>query len=137
SAVLPTTQEIRAFNHHGLARGIGYHDLYPPTRVCQDIKHFQGYQQGREPLCLASVPWRDQGIFQSYLGYFVNDAVITFPAYFNDSHQQATKDAGTVAGMNVLRIINEPPAVAIAYGLDKKVNRKERERQVQRAHIRS
>jgi hypothetical protein len=59
------------------------------------------------------------------------------PAYFNDSHQQATKDAATVAGMNVLRIINEPPAAAIAYGLDEKVNRKERERQVQCAHLRS
>jgi molecular chaperone DnaK (HSP70) len=58
------------------------------------------------------------------LGYSVNDAVVTFPAYFNDSYQQATKDAGTVAGMNVLRIINEPPAVAIAYGLDKEVNKK-------------
>ncbi|KAJ8591690.1 heat shock protein 70, partial [Rhizopogon salebrosus TDB-379] len=61
-------------------------------------------------------------IFQSYLGYSVNDAVFTFPAYFNDSHQQATKGAGTVAGMNVFRIINEPPTVAIAYGLDKKCN---------------
>ncbi|KAJ8587608.1 HSP70-domain-containing protein, partial [Rhizopogon salebrosus TDB-379] len=57
-------------------------------------------------------------IFQSYLGYSVNDAVFTFPTYFNDSHQQATKGAGTVAGMNVFRIINEPPAVAIAVSLD-------------------
>ncbi|KAJ8587589.1 HSP70-domain-containing protein [Rhizopogon salebrosus TDB-379] len=51
--------------------------------------------------------------------------VVIVPAYFNDSHQQATKDAATVAGMNVLRIINKPPAAAIAYGLDEKVNRKE------------
>ena len=59
---------------------------------------------------------------ESYLGYNVNDAVVTVPAYFNDSQRQATKDAGTISGMNVLRIINEPTAAAIAYGLDKKVN---------------
>lgn len=52
----------------------------------------------------------------------VTDAVITVPAYFNDSQRQATKDAGTISGMNVLRIINEPTAAAIAYGLDKKVS---------------
>jgi len=57
---------------------------------------------------------------ESYLGTTVNDAVITVPAYFNDSQRQATKDAGTIAGLNVLRIINEPTAAAIAYGLDKK-----------------
>ena len=51
----------------------------------------------------------------------VNNAVVTVPAYFNDSQRQATKDAGTISGMNVLRIINEPTAAAIAYGLDKKV----------------
>lgn len=51
----------------------------------------------------------------------VNNAVITVPAYFNDSQRQATKDAGTISGLNVLRIINEPTAAAIAYGLDKKV----------------
>ena len=51
----------------------------------------------------------------------INDAVVTVPAYFNDSQRQATKDAGTISGMNVLRIINEPTAAAIAYGLDKKV----------------
>lgn len=51
----------------------------------------------------------------------MTNAVITVPAYFNDSQRQATKDAGTIAGLNVLRIINEPTAAAIAYGLDKKV----------------
>jgi len=59
-------------------------------------------------------------IAESYLGTQVTDAVITVPAYFNDSQRQATKDAGTIAGLNVLRIINEPTAAAIAYGLDKK-----------------
>jgi len=59
-------------------------------------------------------------IAESYLGKTVKDAVITVPAYFNDSQRQATKDAGAISGMNVLRIINEPTAAAIAYGLDKK-----------------
>ncbi len=59
---------------------------------------------------------------EAYLGHDVNDAVITVPAYFNDSQRQATKDAGVISGMNVLRIINEPTAAAIAYGLDKKKN---------------
>jgi heat shock protein 1/8 len=57
---------------------------------------------------------------EGYLGGTVNDAVVTVPAYFNDSQRQATKDAGLIAGLNVLRIINEPTAAAIAYGLDKK-----------------
>ncbi|CAE7726988.1 unnamed protein product [Symbiodinium microadriaticum] len=57
---------------------------------------------------------------EAYLGTKLNDAVVTVPAYFNDSQRQATKDAGTISGMNVLRIINEPTAAAIAYGLDKK-----------------
>jgi len=58
---------------------------------------------------------------QAYLGKTVTDAVVTVPAYFNDSQRQATKDAGTISGLNVLRIINEPTAAAIAYGLDKKI----------------
>ena len=58
-------------------------------------------------------------IAEDYLGKKVTDAVITVPAYFNDSQRQATKDAGAIAGLNVLRIINEPTAAAIAYGLDK------------------
>ncbi|XWS58163.1 hypothetical protein CRYUN_Cryun08bG0011400 [Craigia yunnanensis] len=57
---------------------------------------------------------------EAYLGKKIKDAVITVPAYFNDAQRQATKDAGTIAGLNVARIINEPTAAAIAYGLDKK-----------------
>ena len=60
---------------------------------------------------------------ESYLGCEVKDAVVTVPAYFNDQQRQATKDAGTIAGLNVLRIINEPTAAALAYGLDKKGDR--------------
>jgi len=58
-------------------------------------------------------------IAEAYLGKEVSNAVITVPAYFNDSQRQATKDAGTIAKLNVKRIINEPTAAAIAYGLDK------------------
>ncbi|XP_061189234.1 endoplasmic reticulum chaperone BiP [Saccostrea echinata] len=63
-------------------------------------------------------------IAEGFLGKKVNNAVITVPAYFNDAQRQATKDAGTIAGLNVMRIINEPTAAAIAYGLDKKEGEK-------------
>ncbi|XP_038695776.1 heat shock 70 kDa protein-like [Tripterygium wilfordii] len=63
-------------------------------------------------------------IADAFLGRSTNNAVVTVPAYFNDSQRQATKDAGVIAGLNVLRIINEPTAAAIAYGLDKKASRK-------------
>lgn len=56
---------------------------------------------------------------EAYLGKTVNNAVVTVPAYFNDSQRQATKDAGKISGLNVLRIINEPTAAALAYGMDK------------------
>ncbi len=61
---------------------------------------------------------------EKYLGQAVNKAVITVPAYFNDAQRQATKDAGKIAGLEVLRIINEPTAASLAYGLDKKTNKK-------------
>jgi heat shock 70kDa protein 1/2/6/8 len=70
----------------------------------------------------AMVLQKMKAIAESYLGEKVTDAVITVPAYFNDSQRQATKDAGLIAGLNVLRIINEPTAAAIAYGLEKKTN---------------
>lgn len=58
-------------------------------------------------------------IAESYLGRTVVNAVVTVPAYFNDNQRQATKDAGTIAGLNVVRVVNEPTAAAIAYGLGK------------------
>ena len=61
---------------------------------------------------------------EAYLGKEINHAVVTVPAYFNDAQRQATKDAGVIAGLNVVRIINEPTAAAIAYGLDKKEGEK-------------
>jgi heat shock 70kDa protein 1/2/6/8 len=70
----------------------------------------------------AAVLQKMKATAEAYLGEKVTDAVITVPAYFNDSQRQATKDAGAIAGLNVLRIINEPTAAALAYGLDKKTN---------------
>jgi L1 cell adhesion molecule like protein len=61
---------------------------------------------------------------EAYLGGTVNNAVVTVPAYFNNSQRQATKDAGLIAGLNILYIINEPAAAAITYGLDKKIKGK-------------
>lgn len=58
-------------------------------------------------------------IAESYLGEKVSNAVVTVPAYFSDAQRAATKDAGTIAGLNVMRVVNEPTAAALAYGLDK------------------
>merc|ERR1711861_64090 len=69
-------------------------------------------------------------IGEAFTGKEVKNAVITVPAYFNDSQRQATKDAGAITGLNVLRIINEPTAAAIAYGLDKKASGSKAERNV-------
>ena len=82
---------------------------------------FKGEQKTFSPEEIsAMILTKMKEIAESYLGAEVTDAVITVPAYFNDGQRQATKDAGAIAGLNVLRIINEPTAAAIAYGLDKK-----------------
>ncbi|CAL1357646.1 unnamed protein product [Linum trigynum] len=72
----------------------------------------------------AMVLWKMKETAESYLGKQVTNAVVTVPAYFNDSQRQATKDAGTIAGLNVLRIINEPTAGALAYGVNQDPNTK-------------
>ena len=83
---------------------------------------FKGKTETYHPEQISSmVLTKMKQIAEDYLGMTVKDAVITVPAYFNDSQRQATKDAGSIAGLNVLRIINEPTAAAIAYGLDKNV----------------
>ena len=73
---------------------------------------------------------------EDYLGSEVEQAVITVPAYFNDAQRQATKDAGKIAGLEVLRIINEPTAAALAYGLDKKKDEKIAVLRPRRRHVR-
>ena len=83
---------------------------------------FKGKTETYHPEQISSmVLGKMKNIAEDYLGMTVKDAVVTVPAYFNDSQRQATKDAGAIAGLNVLRIINEPTAAAIAYGLDKNV----------------
>ena len=73
---------------------------------------------------------------EAYLGEKVEKAVITVPAYFNDAQRQATKDAGKIAGLEVLRIINEPTAAALSYGLDKKKVQDDRRLRLGRRHVR-
>ena len=112
---------------------------YTDSSVQSDLKHFPfKVTSGDNGKCLLNVEYKGEkktfhpeeisamvltemvDIASSYLGSPVKDVVITVPAYFNDSQRQATKDAGMIAGLNVLRIINEPTAASLAYGLDKK-----------------
>nr|QKR72386.1 heat shock protein 70 b2 [Haemaphysalis flava] len=110
---------------------------FDDPKIQQDIHHwpFKIVNQGGKPnICVefkgekkvfnaeeisAMVLTKMKETAEAYLGSSVKDAVVTVPAYFNDSQRQATKDAGAIAGLNVLRIINEPTAAALAYGLDK------------------
>ena len=98
-----------------------------PDRTVQSIKRHMGSNYKVEIDGKAFTPQEISAMVltklkkdaESYLGGTVTDAVITVPAYFSDSQRQATKDAGKIAGLNVLRIINEPTAAALSYGLDK------------------
>ncbi|HEY7820857.1 MAG TPA: molecular chaperone DnaK, partial [Vicinamibacteria bacterium] len=85
-----------------------------------DVRVKAGGKLHSPPEISAAVLSKLKQAAEDYLGEKVSDAVITVPAYFNDAQRQATKDAGKIAGLNVLRIINEPTAAALAYGLDKK-----------------
>ncbi|KAL2462199.1 Heat shock 70 kDa protein 5 [Abeliophyllum distichum] len=88
------------------------------------VVNYKGEQKQFAPEEISSmVLTKMKEIAETFLGQTVKNAVVTVPAYFNDSQRQATKDAGAIAGLNVMRIINEPTAAAIAYGLDKKASR--------------
>ena len=94
-----------------------------PYKVVQSGDHVAIVAQGKEytpPQISAMILQKLKKSAEDYLGETVTDAVITVPAYFNDAQRQATKDAGKIAGLDVKRIINEPTAAALAYGLDKK-----------------
>ncbi|MGH9605513.1 MAG: molecular chaperone DnaK, partial [Terracidiphilus sp.] len=94
-----------------------------PFKVVQQGDHVAVLAQGREytpPEISAMILQKLKKSAEAYLGETVTEAVITVPAYFNDAQRQATKDAGKIAGLDVKRIVNEPTAAALAYGLDKK-----------------
>jgi molecular chaperone DnaK len=94
-----------------------------PFKVIQQGDHVGVMAQGKEytpPEISAMILQKLKKSAEAYLGETVNEAVITVPAYFNDAQRQATKDAGKIAGLDVKRIVNEPTAAALAYGLDKK-----------------
>jgi heat shock 70kDa protein 1/2/6/8 len=91
------------------------------NQKCQIKVQYKGEEKQYQPEQISSmVLTYMKEIAESYLGGNVTDAVVTVPAYFNDAQRQATKDAGVIAGLNVLRVINEPTAAAMAYGIDKK-----------------
>src|SRR5580658_6970223 len=94
-----------------------------PYKVVQQGDHVAVVAQGKEytpPEISAMILQKLKKSAEAYLGETVTEAVITVPAYFNDAQRQATKDAGKIAGLDVKRIVNEPTAAALAYGLDKK-----------------
>ncbi len=96
-----------------------------PYKVVQSGDHVAVLAQGKEytpPQISAMILQKLKKAAEDYLGEPITEAVITVPAYFNDAQRQATKDAGKIAGLDVKRIINEPTAAALAYGLDKKKN---------------
>jgi molecular chaperone DnaK len=96
---------------------------YHVTRAANgDVRVGAGGQEWAPPQISALVLLKLKQAAEDYLGQPVTKAVITVPAYFNDAQRQATKEAGTIAGLDVLRIVNEPTAAALAYGLDKKKN---------------
>ncbi|OGN98619.1 MAG: molecular chaperone DnaK [Chloroflexi bacterium RBG_13_51_52] len=96
---------------------------YKVTKAANnDVRVSMGGKEYSPPEISAMILQKLKADAEAYLGEKITDAVVTVPAYFNDAQRQATKDAGAIAGLNVLRIINEPTAAALAYGLDKKTD---------------
>ena len=93
---------------------------YKVTQAGNDVRIVAGGKDWSPPEISAMILQKLKQAAEDYLGQKVSQAVITVPAYFNDSQRQATKDAGKIAGLEVMRIVNEPTAAALAYGLDKK-----------------
>ena len=93
---------------------------YKVTAAGNDVRIFAGDKEWSPPEISAMILQKLKQAAEDYLGQKITEAVITVPAYFNDSQRQATKDAGRIAGLDVKRIVNEPTAAALAYGLDKK-----------------
>src|SRR5262244_1050573 len=93
---------------------------YKVSRAGNDVRVSAGDKEWSPPEISAMILQKLKQAAEDYLGQKVTQAVITVPAYFNDSQRQATKDAGRIAGLEVMRIVNEPTAAALAYGLDKK-----------------
>jgi heat shock 70kDa protein 1/2/6/8 len=95
-----------------------------PRRQTDDCGPVQGEEKQFSAEEISSmVLTKMKEIAEAYLGSTIKNAVVTVPAYFNDSRRQATKDAGVISGLNVMRVINEPTAATIAYGLHKKASR--------------
>src|SRR5213075_3009114 len=127
-----TTPSVVAFTKDG-QRLVGAparrQQVTNPQNTIFSIKRFMGRKFDEVTEEMTIVPYevvkgpnvdvRVEADGKAFLGESVTDAVITVPAYFNNAQREATKDAGTVAGLNVVRIINEPTAAALAYGLDK------------------
>src|SRR5437588_2011969 len=93
---------------------------YKVKSAGNDVRVEAGGKEWSPPEISAMILQKLKQAAEDYLGQKVDKAVITVPAYFNDSQRQATKDAGKIAGLEVMRIVNEPTAAALAYGLDKK-----------------
>ncbi|HHT82582.1 MAG TPA: Hsp70 family protein, partial [Acholeplasmataceae bacterium] len=124
-----TTPSVVAFKNGEISVGeVAKRQVITNPNTVQSIKRHMG--EGNYKVKMENKDYKPEEISamilqnlkqtaEAYLGAEVTDAVITVPAYFNDAQRQATKDAGTIAGLNVRRIINEPTAAALAYGIDK------------------
>ena len=125
----PPAQRSRDRREDGAVRG---------RRRARGLREGRGRRQGdtRRRKSRRMILRKLKEAAEAYLGHKVNKAVITVPAYFNDAQRQATKDAGQIAGLEVARIINEPTAASLAYGLDKKGEETDLRLRPRRRHVR-